>query len=170
MDNTKAIQSEDDYRVWSKCFLSVATVRGYREILTGKKIKIPKHTKLLTDTNKKEMRLRKANNRAYCDLVISCQGDIGLDLVDEVVTANLPEGDANLAWKKLKERFDPQDAADKVRLKDEFTNSKLSDWKENLEDWITQLEIKMTKLKRMGQIISDKDLTSLRNMSVKWNS
>ena len=31
--------SEDDYRVWSKHFLSAATVRGYREILSGKKIK-----------------------------------------------------------------------------------------------------------------------------------
>ena len=43
MDNTKAIlvivfkDSEDYYRVWSKHFLSAATIRGYREILTGKK-------------------------------------------------------------------------------------------------------------------------------------
>ena len=96
------------------------------------------------------MRLRKANNRAYYDLVLACQGDIGFDLVDETVIADLPEGDANLAWKKLKERFDSQDAADKVRLKEE---------NENPEDWITQLEIKRTKLKSMGHIISDKDLT-----------
>ena len=47
--------------------------------------------------------------------------------MDEAVTADLPEGDANLAWKKQKERFDPQDAADKVRLKEEFTNFKISD-------------------------------------------
>ena len=53
------------------------------------------------------MRLRKANKRAYCDLVLACQGDIGFDLVDETVTADLLESDANLAWKKLKERFDP---------------------------------------------------------------
>ena len=105
------------------------------------------------------MRLRKANNHAYCDLELACQGDIGFDLVDETVTANLPGGDANLAWKKQKERFDPQDAADKTRLKEEFTNSKLSDWKENPEDWIMQLEIKRTKLKRMGHIISDDTYT-----------
>ena len=74
----------------------------------GKKIEIPKHTKILTDTDKEETRLRKAYNpRAYCDLVLVCQGDIGFDLVYEAVTVNLPEGDANLARKKLKERFAP---------------------------------------------------------------
>ena len=124
--------------------MSASTVIGYREILIGKKIKIL-NTKILTNTDKEEMRLRKSNIRAYCDLVLACQGDIGFDLVDEAVTVDLPEDDAILAWKKLKERFDPQDSADEVRLKEEFTNSKLSDWKENPEDWITQLENKRTK-------------------------
>ena len=111
MDNTKAIcvivfkGNKDDYRVWSKRFLSAATARGYREILTGKKIKIPKRTKLLMDTDKEEMRLRKANNCAYCDLVLACQGDIGLDLVDEAVTANLPEGDANFGLEEAKRKI-----------------------------------------------------------------
>ena len=46
MDDTNTIRvivfkdSKDDYRVWSKLFLSAATVRGYGKILTGKKIKI----------------------------------------------------------------------------------------------------------------------------------
>ena len=70
--------------------MSKATVRGYREILTDKKIEIHKHTKILTDTEKEEMRLRKANNHAYCDLVLVCQGDIGFYLVDEAITVNLP--------------------------------------------------------------------------------
>ena len=150
MDDTKAVlviafkDGENDYRVWSKRLLSASTVIGYREILIGKKIKIL-NTKILTNTDKEEMRLRKSNIRAYCDLVLACQGDIGFDLVDEAVTVDLPEDDAILAWKKLKERFDPQDSADEVRLKEEFTNSKLSDWKENPEDWITQLENKRTK-------------------------
>ena len=127
---------------------------------------------MLTDTDKLEIRLRKANNRAYCDLVLACLGYIWFDLVDEAVTANIPEGDANLAWKKLKKRFDPQNAADKVRLKEEFTNSKVSDWKKNLEDWIIQLEIKRTKLKRMGHIISGEDLIIhvLNNLPEEYES
>ena len=85
MDDTKAIRviafedSEDDYRFWSKHFQSAATVRAYREILTDKKIKVPKHTKILTDTDKEGMRLRKANKCAYYDLVLACKGDIGFD-------------------------------------------------------------------------------------------
>ena len=49
------------------------------------------------DTYKEVMRLRRTNNCAYCDLVLACQGDIGFDLVDEAVTVNSPEGNANLA-------------------------------------------------------------------------
>ena len=64
----------------------------------------------------------------------------------DIHSSLLLEGDANLAWNKLKERCDPQDAADKVRLKEEFTNSKLSNWKENPEDWIMQLEMRRAKL------------------------
>ena len=89
--------------------------------------------------------------------MLACQGDIGFNLVDEAVTADSPEGDFNLAWRNLKERLDPQDAADKLRLKEEFTKTKLSDWKENPEDWIIQFKIKRTKLIRIGHIISDKD-------------
>ena len=43
MDDTKAIciialkDSNDGNRVRSKCFLSAATVRGYREIFNGQK-------------------------------------------------------------------------------------------------------------------------------------
>ena len=102
MDDTKAKGAiafkdiENDYRVYSKRFLNAAIVRGYREISTGKKIKITKHTKIFTDTDKEKMRLRKANNRVYCDLVLVCQGDRGFDLVDEPVAANSPESDAIL--------------------------------------------------------------------------
>ena len=52
MDDMKVIRViafkdiKDDYRVQSKRFLSATTVRGYREILTGKKINTPKHTKI----------------------------------------------------------------------------------------------------------------------------
>ena len=59
MDDTKAVRvfafkdNKDDYRVWCKRFLSLATVRGYREMLTDKKIKIPKQTKILIDTDRK---------------------------------------------------------------------------------------------------------------------
>ena len=124
------------------------------------------------DTDKEEMRLRKANNNTYCDLVLACHADIGYDLVDEAVTTNLPEGDANLAWNKLKERFDPQDTADKFRLKGKFTRSKLSAWKENPEDSIMRLKIKRTKLKRINHIISDKDLmiNILNNLPEEYES
>ena len=32
---------ENEYRVWSKKFMSVATIRGYRDVLLGKTIVPP---------------------------------------------------------------------------------------------------------------------------------
>ena len=96
-------------------------------------MKLPKHATVFNDADKEEIRLRKANNHAYCNLALARQRDIGFDLANNIVTANLQVGDAHVAWKRLKEIFDPQDATDKVRLQGEITRLKLSDWKENPE-------------------------------------
>ena len=51
-------ERKNGHRIWSKHILSVAKGRGYKEILMGKKLKIPKHFKILTDAEKKCPMLR----------------------------------------------------------------------------------------------------------------
>ena len=79
-------------------------------ILVEKDQKIPKHNKVLKDTeaDKEKEKLRKANKKACCELILACQGLIAFNIVREYTTDDLPTGNTFLAWNKLKERFDPQ--------------------------------------------------------------
>ena len=65
---------------------------------------------------------------------------INFGIVEKSVTKDLPNGDATLAWKSLKRRFDPKTKSNKLKLKKQFTNSNLADWKKDPADWIMELE------------------------------
>ena len=162
-EESKAIRiiSFDDkkknYRTWAKKFKTAATLRGYNIVLTEADPKVPRQSKVLKDTDKELLRLRKANDKAYCELILACHGDISFGIVEKSVTKDLPEGDANLAWKALKRRFDPKTSSSKLKLKKQFTNSSLTDWKKDPADWIMELEKIRTQLSGMKHVISDED-------------
>ena len=80
-----------------------------------------------TEANKRKLKLHKANQQAYCKLMLLCQGTISFAIVEKLVTDDLPTGDANLAWKKLEKKFNPQTSANKLKFKRQFTNSSLTD-------------------------------------------
>ena len=90
---------------------------------------MPPHNETL-DVNipndKIKLKGRNANDKAYNNLILACSGEIGFSIVDEAVTEELPDGDAELAWKELQRRFEADTSADKVKLKKEFSTSKLS--------------------------------------------
>ena len=134
-------------------------LRGYSTILVEKDPKIPKHNKILkdTDTDREKEKLRNANEKAYCKLILACQGPIAFNIVRKCTTDDLPTGNAYLAWNKLKERFDPRTSNEKLQLKEKFTNSKLKDWKKSPDDWITKLEIIVSQLDQMGYKITNND-------------
>jgi hypothetical protein len=60
------------------------------------------------------------NNLAYNDLILSCQENIAFGIVDESVSVAFPDGDARVAWRNLRARFEPNTGAAKVQLKQEF--------------------------------------------------
>ena len=128
-------------------------------ILVEKDLKIPKHDKVLKDTDKdkEKEKLYKANEKAYCELILACQGPIAFNIVRKCTTDELPTGNAYLAWNKLKERFDPRISNEKLQLKEKSTNSKLKDWKKSPDDWITELEIIVSQLDQMGYKITNED-------------
>ena len=105
--------------------------KGLQYDTSGKRPKIPKHDKILkdTETDREKEKLRKANKQAYCKLILLCQGPIAFNIVRKCTTDDLRTGNAFLAWNKLKERFDLQTSNEKLQLKEKFTNSKLTDWK-----------------------------------------
>ena len=177
-DKSKAIQviafddKKKNYRAWSKKFLAAAKLRGYGSLLTADDPKVPKQSKTLKETDKDLIKLRKANEKAYCELILACHGDISFGIVEKSVTKDLPDGDANLAWKSLKRRFDPKTSSNKLKLKKEFTNSSLTDWKKDPADWITELEKIRSQLSSMGHEISDEDfiIHVLANLPEEYES
>ena len=60
--------------MWTTKFRSAPTLSGYSMMLVEKDPKIPKHDKVLKDTeaDKEKEKLRKANKKAYCELIFLC--------------------------------------------------------------------------------------------------
>ena len=92
------------------------------------------------------MKLCKANQKAYYELILAYHRDIAFGIVETSVMKDLPDGDANLAWNSLECRFDPKTSSNKLKSKKKFTNSRLNNWKKDLADWIVDLEKIRTKL------------------------
>ena len=103
------------------------------------------------------LRQRKANEKAYCELILTCHGDIAFGTVKQSVTKDLPDGDVNLAWNSLKCRFDPKTSSPKLKLKKKFKNSSLTNWNRDPTDWIMEFDKIRTQLGEMGHVISDED-------------
>ena len=79
--------------------MSVATTRGYWDVLLTKMIVPPQDEELNENSpnNKIKLKRRKENKKAYNDLIQVCSGQIGFEIIDELVTKDLPDGDAELA-------------------------------------------------------------------------
>ena len=123
-DNLKAIRiiqfddKKSSFRRWSKKFLAVAKRRGYKKVLLGTET-VPKSMDVLDETkaaDKVLLAAREANELAYNDLILACDGDIAFGIVETAVSAELPDGDAKLAWKNLHTMFMPKTSANKVQL------------------------------------------------------
>ena len=78
--------------------------------------KILRHDKVLKDTeaDKEIEKLQKANKKAYCELILACEGLIAFNIVKKCTTDNLPKGNPFQAWNKLKIRFDMQTSNEKL--------------------------------------------------------
>jgi hypothetical protein len=63
-----------------------------------------------------------------------------------------------LAWKNLRDRFEPNTGAAKVQLKQEFHQLKLSNGEEDPDPWLTSLELKRRRLRTLGATMEDDDM------------
>ena len=123
---------EEDWNRWSKTFLATATAKGYREVIK------PTDATIMAD--------EELNIMVYNDLILSCQEDVSFGIIDESVSEDFPDGDARLAWKNLQQRYEPNTGAAKVQLKQEFHLMKLESADEDLDPWLTALELKRRRL------------------------
>ena len=151
---------EEDWRMWSRKFLARAKVQEYKEILTGTK-KAPAAGTTIdesTDQGKTQKKLQIANEKAYNDLLLSCEEEVSFGAVDEAITTSFPDGDAHQAWTNLKARYESDTPATKILLKKEFSGSALEDANTDPDEWIADLERIRQRLKTLKSEITDEDL------------
>ena len=165
-DNEKTIKiiefrgKSNEFKMWHKKFLARASLKGYKLALLGK-INIPKHDEELSgnsDSVKKKIKARKANNMAYSDLRLCMIDEVSFGIVAESVTEELPDGSAAVAWKNLVDKYQPKTGANLVQLKLEFATCRMKNEDEDPDVWITELENLRQRLKDMKSQISDQDL------------
>lgn len=155
-----AFTNKSDWKVWSMKFLARAYQKGYKSVLLGTTT-VPKGDEVLDpkipDENIK-MKARKANDMAYSDLTLCFDDIVNIVLIDQAKTADLPEGDANKAWKNLINKHAPKTTASKVAIKTAFLQSKLVNVKTDPDVWIANLERMKAELTVMKDTMTDEDL------------
>ena len=136
--------------------LSVATTRGYCDVL---KTVVPPQNEVLDENvpnNKAKVKGRKENGKANNALILACSSAIGFTIVDESMTKYFSGGDAELTRRELRKRFEPDTSETKFKLK--RNSSKLSSWTNDLEVWISRLNVIRTRLKTISNELSNKDV------------
>ena len=96
--------------------------------------------------------------QAYADLLFACSEEISFGIVFNSKSVIFPEGDAYLAWTRLKRKYEPCTNAQKIMLQREFHQSCLMRTNKSPDDRIEEMEIIRARLEPLGVIVSDDDL------------
>ena len=86
---------------------------------------LPHDENLNSTTDKKKIAAIAMNKKAYNELILVMQGELAFEVVEDLTTDELPNGDARLAWNNLKKKYEPNTAQTLIRLKKEFAGSRL---------------------------------------------
>ena len=104
--------------------------------------KIPKQSEfeealeVITDLDKKIIKLGELNELAYEDFILSINtdssvGKVVIELVQNAKSQEFSEGNSKLAWDRLVNKYAPQTVASLLKLKNEFHNSKFKSAEKN---------------------------------------
>jgi gag-polypeptide of LTR copia-type len=126
-------------------------LKGYRNLLIGIKTMPTMDGKGYDDFIIK-------NDFAFAELLISCECDVCLGLVNTSRSEELPEGDAHLAWTNSESKFFPVTKFSLIKTKKELVDSKLENISQDPGEWIQSLEILRQRLAILGHAVSEMDL------------
>ncbi len=112
---------EGEWREWSAKFLARERLSGYAEALQEDPVKADVEVEHKTAEGHA---VRDLNMLAYSTLIVCCKG-VPFSIVNEAKTDTLPDGDAKLAWRGLKEKYQIENAASKIELKRKFAQNTL---------------------------------------------
>ena len=109
---------------------------GYLEVLDGK-VHVPSDSSEYLKED--ELQIRKINDEIYADLMLSITDPTCFNLLMTSRTEALQEGDAALAWRILKEKFNSTNKASKITMIKEYNNCRLEKDMDP-DSWITKME------------------------------
>ena len=142
-----------NWKAWSMKFMAKATLNGYKDILVGKTV--PPEAKVTQDQD--ELRARKQNEQAYCELMLAMTNQRFLDAIIEAQTTDFPSGEGREAWRRIGAIYEPRDTATKINLMTKMSTLSLGKG-DDPDDWISEMEsIRRQLNKNFKSTISDED-------------
>ena len=147
---------KEEWSTWSEKFLAKARRSGIKDVLLGK-VSIPKTNEEInekTDEGKIMMKIFDLNELAYTELILSIDvrtssGKVAFSMVKGCKNKDYTEGNAAMAWERLKNKYEPTSAPSLVKTERLFRKSSLSK-NEDPDAWITTLEEFRMKIRRHG--------------------
>jgi hypothetical protein len=150
----------NERHIWSERFLGKGTRYGFKDLLLGKFF-IPKpDDKFLevSDVVKSMARTIKLDEIAYTELILTIDGKASYDKIAFIIVKGFkskyyPDGNAENACEKIKNKYEPVFAPSMVNLDKQFRNSSQKKGQDP-EFWINELEDNRVRLDDMGSSIS----------------
>ena len=155
---------KSEWPIWEEKFLARAARKKYKDVLLGK-TEIPKSTDIAaasTAEARKKKETRELNELAYQDLILSIDGTtkagrVAFQIVKTSKGKDYEDGNAAVAWQRLKKKYAPTRAPSLLLLKKKFAQSALKDKDTDPDEWLTELEDMRTQLSEMKMEMSDDD-------------
>jgi gag-polypeptide of LTR copia-type len=152
---------KEEWPSWNEKFLAKAKRSGIKDVLLGK-VEIPSSLDVIdekTEEGKKLLRIADLNEIAFTELILSIDvsnshGKIAFGILKSCKSKEFEDGNAALAWEKLKKKYDPISAPLLVKTERMFRESMLEN-NEDPEIWINNLEDLRIKLETMGSAMTD---------------
>jgi hypothetical protein len=148
----------EEWPTWSERFLAKARCYGFNDVLLGK-VKVSRTDEeydMGSEEGKKLTIAADMNELAYTELILSIddktsRGKVAFNLVKGCKNKDYADGNANMAWERLKNKFEPSSAPSLVRQRS-FKKGKDPDI------CITGLEDYRMRLDELGSSIADNQL------------
>ena len=131
---------KEKFAQWSYTFLSICSISNCKEALIDDEFYCPSDSEDLEDTQKDELKARKANRLAYALLTMTVKDATGFQAIRNGKTKRLPDGSAREAWKNLLKIYQPKTSTQRYELEQRFNDCKLEKETKNPDDWFTELE------------------------------
>jgi hypothetical protein len=136
----------DEWPIWSERFLAKSRSFGFKDLLLGK-LSIPPVDEEIDEefeSGKKKSAIIELNEIAYTKLILlrdikTSSGKVAFSQINGCKSMNYPDGNAAVAWKRLKNKYGPISSPSLVKLEKQFRELSLKKG-EDPEVWITELE------------------------------